>query len=372
MRSLTTILLGLTLTLALAVAQTRTSKALDIYIVDVEGGNATLFVTPSGESVLIDTGNAGGATGRDPGRIMDAVKDAGLQQIDHLITTHYHGDHFGGMAEVAAKIPIREFIDHGPSVENTGQTNTFMQTTYPGLYAKAKHTVVKAGDKIAVAGLDWRIVESAGQHITSPLSGAGKPNPACASFKPGDPDATENAQSVGSHVTFGKFRVLHLGDLTVNKEFDLMCPNNRLGTVDLWIVSHHGQAVSNAAVLAHAIEPRVAIINNGIRKGGQPAAMQVMFSIPGLEDLWQMHFSQLSGQEYTVPGAFIANLFDEPQQTMPVAPFVAPPRGAGGPPNPTPAHNGAAFWIKVSAQQDGSFTVANTRNSFSKTYKVKN
>ena len=370
MRSLTALLLGLTLTLTLATAQTKTSKTLDIYVVDVEGGNATLFVTPSGESVLIDTGNAGGATGRDPGRIMDAIKAAGLQQIDHLITTHYHGDHFGGMAEVAAKIPIKEFIDHGASVENTGQTNTFLQTTYPALYAKGKHTVVKPGDKISVSGLEWRIVEAAGQHITTSLPGAGKPNPECAAFKPQDADATENAQSVGSHVTFGKFRVLHMGDLTVNKESELMCPNNRLGTVDLWIVSHHGQAISNSAVLAHAIEPRVAIINNGIRKGGQPEAMQVLFTIPGIEDLWQMHFSQLSGQEYTVPGAFIANLFDEPQPSMPVAPYVAPARGAGTP-APTPAHSGPAFWIKVSAQQDGAFTVTNTRNSFSKTYKAK-
>ena len=373
MRSLTVFLLGLlglALALTLATAQTRTSKALDIYVVDVEGGNATLFVTPSGESVLIDTGNAGGQTGRDPGRILAAVKDAGLQQIDHLITTHYHGDHFGGMAEVAAKIPIKEFIDHGASVENTGQTNNFLQMVYPGLYAKAKHTVVKPGDKIPVAGLEWRIVEAAGQHITTNLPGAGKPNPECAAFKPQDPDATENAQSVGSHITFGKFRALHMGDLTVNKESELMCPNNRLGTVDVWFVSHHGQAISNAAVLAHAIEPRVAIMNNGIRKGGQPEAMQVLFTIPGLEDLWQMHFSQLSGQEYTMPGAFIANLFDEPQQTMQVAPYVAPARGAGTP-APTPAHNGAAFWIKVSAQQDGSFTVTNTRNSFTKTYKAK-
>jgi hypothetical protein len=167
--------------------------------------------------------------------------------------------------------------------------------------------------------------------------------------------------------------VLHLGDLTLNKEFDLMCPNNRLGTVDLWIISHHGQAVSNSPVLAHAIESGVAIMNNGVRKGGQPEAMQVFFSVPGLEDLWQVHFSQLSGQEYTVPGAFIANLFDEPQASMQVAPFVAPARGAGGPPAPpAPTHNGTAYWIKVSAQQDGSFTVINTRNQFSKTYKARN
>jgi hypothetical protein len=208
--------------------------------------------------------------------------------------------------------------------------NNFMTTTYPPLYAKAKHTVVKPGDRMAVSGLEWRIVESAGQPIATPLSSAGKANPYCAAFKPADPDATENAQSVGSHITFGKFRALHLGDLTVNKEFDLMCPANRLGTVDLWIVSHHGQAISNSAVLAHAIEPRVAVINNGTRKGGQPDAMKVLFTTPRLEDIWQMHFSQLSGQEYTVPGMFIANTVDSPEAAMPVAPYVAPPRGTPG------------------------------------------
>src|SRR5262249_15457749 len=96
-------------------AQTR--KTLDVYVVDVEGGNATLFVAPSGQSLLIDTGNAGAAAARDASRIMDAIKDAGLTQVDHLITTHWHGDHFGGMAELAAKVPIKEFIDHGPNVQ---------------------------------------------------------------------------------------------------------------------------------------------------------------------------------------------------------------------------------------------------------------
>jgi beta-lactamase superfamily II metal-dependent hydrolase len=175
MRALLTLCLVLLIAFLVAdcvAGQTRTSRTtLDIYVIDVEGGNATLFVSPSGESVLIDTGNAGGATGRDPGRILDAVKDAGLQQIDHLITTHYHGDHFGGMAEVAGKIPIREFIDHGPSVE---AANNFLTATYPSLYANAKHTVVKPGDRIAVAGLEWRIVQSAGQSITAPLPGAGR------------------------------------------------------------------------------------------------------------------------------------------------------------------------------------------------------
>jgi competence protein ComEC len=342
------------------------SKTLDIYVVDVEGGNATLFVSPSGESVLIDTGNGGTAAARDAGRIMAAMKDSGVQQIDHLITTHWHGDHFGGMAELASHVSIKEFIDHGPNIPTDRAADDFMKTTYPGLYGKAKHTVVKPGDKIPVAGLEWRIVAAGGQHITAPVPGGGKPNSSCAAFKPQDVDMTENAQSVGSHIIFGKFRALHLGDLTWNKEFDLMCPQNRLGTVDLWIVSHHGQAISNSEVLAHAIQPRAAIMNNGTRKGGQPDAMKVIHSTPGLEDLWQLHFSQLSGQEYTVPGMFIANTVDEAQAAMPIAPFQPQPGTQAAPP---PVHNGTAYWIKVSAQPDGTFTVVNTRNNFSKSYK---
>jgi beta-lactamase superfamily II metal-dependent hydrolase len=348
---------------SLALAQTRTT--LDIYVIDVEGGNATLFVSPSGESVLIDTGNVGAAPSkRDAARIMAAVKDARLTKIDHLITTHWHGDHFGGMAELAAQIPILEFVDHGPSVESQAASDEFLKNIYPGLYGKAKHTVAKPGDKIAVAGLDWRIVSAAGQLTKTALPDAGQSNPYCASYKPMEPDPSENAQSVGSVVTFGRFRVAHLGDLTWNKEFELMCPVNRIGTVDLFVVSHHGQPISNSEVLVHAIHPRVDILNNGTRKGGQPNAMRVLHSSPGLEDLWQIHFSLLSGQEYTEPGMFIANLPDEPQTAMPVAPLAAPQ--PGGP--PAPVHNGTAYWIKVSAKNDGSFTVTNQRNGFFKTY----
>lgn len=367
MRKSILFVMALALAAASLTAQTRTSKPLDIYLVDVEGGNATLFVSPAGESLLIDTGNGGAAAARDAGRIMAAVQDAGAKQIDHLITTHWHGDHFGGMAELASRIPIRSFIDHGPNVQPAAAADTFLQKTYPELYSKAKHTVVKPGDKIPVAGLDVRVVASAGQAIKTPVPGAGKPNPYCASFKPQDVDTTENAQSVGSYITFGRFRVLHLGDLTANKEFDLMCPNNPIGAVDLFVVSHHGQAISNTEVLVHAIQSRVAILNNGTRKGGQPDAMKIIHSAPGLEDLWQLHFSQLSGQEYTVPGMFIANPIDDQPPNIPVAPLPAPQPGSAAP--PAPVHNGTAYWIKVSAQQDGSFTVTNSRNNFRKTYK---
>ena len=338
---------------------------LRIYVVDVEGGNATLFVTPAGESVLIDTGNGGQAAVRDADRIMAAAKDAGLTRIDHLITTHWHGDHFGAMSELAARIPIAHFIDHGPTVQPQPASTAFLEGPYPALYGKAKHTVVKPGDRIPMTGLDWRIVTSAGQVLSSPLPGAGGRNPYCAAFKPQDDDTTENAQSVGSIVTFGRFRVAHLGDLTWNKEHALMCPENRIGTVDLNIVSHHGQPVSNAEVLVHAIRARAAIMNNGTRKGGQPAAMRIIHSAPGLEDLWQMHFSLLSGQEYTVPGLFIANTVDDQPPSMPVDALTLPTGSSGPPP---PGHNGPAFWIAVSAREDGTFRVTNARNGFSKTY----
>src|SRR5712691_7548367 len=350
---------------ALPAAQSRTSKPLDIYVIDVEGGNSTLFVSPSGESLLIDTGNAGAAAARDAGRIMAAIKDAGLQQIDHLIVTHWHADHFGGLAELASHITIREFIDHGPNVQPGAVADEFLQKTYPPLYAKAKHTVVKAGDKIPMAGLDVQVVTSAGETIKTPLPGAGGLNPYCANFKPGENNA-EDPQSVGTYIALGKFRTIHLGDLTKNKEFELVCPNNRIGTVDVLLGLHHGVTTSNSEVLVHALHPRVAIMNNGTRKGGDPEVMKTLHSSPGLEDLWQLHFSLLSGQEYTVPGMFIANTIDDQQPTMPIAPTPAPQPGPGAP--PAPVHNGTAYWIKLSAQQDGSFTVTNTRNGFSKTY----
>src|SRR5712671_6021220 len=326
--------------LAPVLSKAQNANTLDIYVIDVEGGNATLFVTPAHESLLIDTGNLNGAA-RDAGRILDAAKDAGLQQIDHLIITQWHGDHFGGLAELASKIPIKEFIDHGPNVQPAEAADTFLKDTYPGLYAKGKHTVAKPGDKIALAGADVRVVISAGEVIKTPLPGAGKPNPYCANYKPGENNA-EDPMSVGIHVTFGKFRTAHFGDITKNKEFELMCPNNRIGTLDVFLGLHHGQATSNSEVMVHALHSRVAIMNDGPRKGGEPEVMKTVHSSPGLEDLWQLHFSLLSGQEYTKPGMFIANTNDDQGAAMPVAPMPAP-QGANIP--PPPAHNGKAYWI---------------------------
>src|SRR5213594_35609 len=263
MRAILMLLLALALLAAMLAAQNRPAKTLDIYVMDVEGGNSQLYVAPSGESVLIDTGNAGAAAVRDADRIMAVVRDAGLKQIDHLITTHYHGDHIGGLLELAKRIPIQEFIDHGPNVQPAPTIDPILEQ-YAVLNAKVKHRVVKPGDKVGVTGLDWQIVAAGGRVLSSALPGAGSANPYCAGFKAhtvnpvsGQPVGnTEDEQSVASHITFGKFRTVHLGDLTWNKEFELMCPNNRLGTVDLFIVSRHGQPSSNSELLVHAIRPR--------------------------------------------------------------------------------------------------------------------
>ena len=339
---------------------------LDMYVVDVEGGNAVLFVAPSGDTVLIDSGNGGAGAVRDAERIMTAARDAGITQIDHLITTHFHNDHVGGLAELAARIPIKEFIDHGPNIQPNPAIDAFMQGGYKDLYTKTKHTVAKPGDKVAVAGVDWRIVASDRQMIKTPVQGKATPNSYCAGFTPQTGIAiTEDDHSVGSFITFGKFRTIHLGDLTLNRQFELMCPTNFLGTVDLMLAGRHGNV--NADLLVHSIRPRAIVTNNGTRKGVPPEAMKIFFTSPGVEDLWQVHFSQLGGQEYTVPGMFIANLLDQPLTAMPIAPIEAPPAGPQAP--PPPAHDGKAYYFKISAQQDGTFSVTNTRNGFSKTYR---
>ena len=331
-------------------AQTR-SKTLEIYVLDVEGGNATLFVTPSGEAVLIDTGNGGPAAGRDAGRIMAAVKDAGITKIDALITSHWHGDHMGAMAELSARIPIRHYLDHGANVQPAAAVDDFLQKTYPTLVGQARHTVVAAGGVLPLTGVEWRFVTSARETVKGALPGAGAANPHCEGFTPhtvnpvsGQPlGNTEDEHSVGSHITFGRFRAMYLADFPWNKEFELMCPTNRIGTLDMLLVSRHGQHSSNSRALVHALRPRVGVINNGIRKGGQPETMRVLHSSPGLEDLWQLHVAQLSGAEFGIPGLFIANIEVDPQHDP-------------------------AYWIRISAQPDGTFTVTNSRNGFTKTY----
>jgi competence protein ComEC len=354
------------LTGALSAQRGAATKPLQIYVVDTEGGKAALWVSPSGQSLLIDSGNPGA---RDLDRIMAAVTDAGLKQIDYLLSTHYHVDHIGGMQELAKRIPIGHFIDHGPSIEEREQVQGF-QAAYAELYGKAKHTVVKPGDKVPIVGLDWRIVTAGGNVLKTPLTGGGKPNPACAGVAPkqvSGPD--ENAQSVGSVITFGQFRAIDLGDLLWNKEIELVCPNNPVGTVDVYFVTHHGLDQSGSPALVHGVQPRVAIMQNGTRKGAGTDAMPTMRSSPGLEDIWQLHWSYNAGIEQNSAGVFIANVDDSATiaNVLTAPPPAGAPGGGRGAAAAAAAHT-PAYWIKVTVQPDGTFTVTNSRNGFSKTY----
>ena len=343
-------------------AQGAPSKTLDIYIADTEGGKATLFVTPSGETVLEDTGNPGE---RDLSRILEVIGVAGVKKIDYLISTHYHQDHVGGLVALAQRVPVAHFLDHGANIESPEQVKGF-QEAYQKLWTPTNHTVLAPGDRVPVKGLDWRIVISAAKPIRTPLAGAGQPNAAaCAQFerKPDAPTPDDNSQSVGSVIGFGRFRILDLGDLLWNNEFDLVCPRNMIGTVDLYLVSHHGLDRSGSPALVHAVRPRVAVMQNGTRKGGPPSTFQTLRSSPGLEDIWTLHWSYAGGIEHNAPGVFIANV----DSMATIASILSPTPGAAGGPRSDPAHT-PAHWIRISALPDGSFTVTNSRNGFSRTY----
>ena len=238
---------------ARAPAQTRDTKTLDIYVADTEGGKAALFVSPTGQTVLVDSGFPGA---RDADRITAMVAEAGVKQIDYMISTHYHLDHVGGLQEIARRLPIVTYVDHGETLEAREQVQGF-QAAYGQLYGVAKHIVAKPGDRLPVTGLDWRIVTSAGQTLKTPLPGGGRPNGGCAQFQKREEAATpdDNNASVGSVVTFGQFRLLDLADLLWNKEGELMCPNNPIGTVDVYMANNHGSPNAGSAALVHAVRP---------------------------------------------------------------------------------------------------------------------
>jgi competence protein ComEC len=321
--------------LALAAGSARAAKTLDIFFIDVEGGQSTLLVAPSGQSLLIDTGYAGFG-GRDADRIATAAKAGGVKHIDYLLITHFHSDHVGGVANLLERFPVGTFLDYGPSVDAGGK--------YPAPYAKAiatgQHRVVSPGDTIPVKGLEVTVVVAAGKHIETP----GPPNPYCAGIAPhpkGSVDETgENPQSAGVVVQFGKFRFGDFGDITWNKELALLCPENHVGKLDLFLSTHHG------AESPHAIwdlAPRVVIMNNGPTKGGDPQGWRVLKGSPGLEDLWQLHFALAGGDQTNSPDPLIANVSE----------------GSDG------------NYLKVTAREDGSFTVYNKRNKYQKTYAAK-
>ncbi len=317
---------------------------MDMYVIDTEGGKALLIVSPAGESMLIDAGFPG-FNGRDAARIAEAAKAAGVKRFDYLVVTHYDLDHVNNVPATVALVPALTFVDHGPAAVNDPGTTAAVKA-YNEVVAGSRHIIVKPGDRIPIKGMDVLVVTSAGQAIKSPVAGGGAPNPSCGStaqmtWKGANEDESENAQAVGLLFTFGKFRMIDLADLTWNKELALMCPNNPIGTVDLFMVSHHGNDISNSPALVYALRPRVAIMNNGARKIGALSVLKLIRSSPGLEALYQLHWSVRGGTDGNVPDEFIANLQDSPD----------------------------GKWIKVSASQDGSFAVTNGRTGLTRTFK---
>src|SRR5688572_20218401 len=208
------------------------AATLDIYFIDTEGGQSTLYVGPTGESLLVDTGNAGE---RDLSRIVDTLKTAGVRQVDHLWSTHYHGDHVGSLLALAKQVPIAHFYDHGAPNKNDRIVSAAFLTSYEEL-SRGKRTIVKPGDKVRMTGLDITTVASANQYIRANFRGGGRPNPGCAGTRPVDESSyidADNGDSAGFVLVHGRFRTINLGDLTWNGELDLMCPTNRIGPVDL-------------------------------------------------------------------------------------------------------------------------------------------
>jgi beta-lactamase superfamily II metal-dependent hydrolase len=312
-------------------------KHLLIYSIDVEGGQSTLLVAPSGASLLIDTGWPT-ADGRDAERIQAAMRDAGITRLDHVLVTHFHHDHVGGLPELVKRVPIGEFIDHGVNREDSEITRTDYAAYLKVIEAKARR-IVHPGDTIDIQGLKIVVLTADGEHIASIPGIKPVPNPYCAAEPKWPVDTSENARSTGLLVTFGKFRFIDLADLTKAKEFALICPVNPIGTVDLYLSAHHGLDQSNSRAIVDALHPRVAIMNNGTRKGGSPLAWQTIHDSPGLKDLWQLHTAEAAGS-LNSPDALIANLKG----------------GADG------------NYLKVVATPDGSFTVINPRNKSSVAY----
>jgi beta-lactamase superfamily II metal-dependent hydrolase len=319
------------------------AKTLDVYVIDVEGGKAMLVVSPSGESMLVDAGWPG-YNGRDSDRIVEAAKTAGLKQIDYLLVTHLDMDHVGDVPLLASKFPIRHILDNGP-LQSTGKGVEKRYQTYAEFRDKMDHASLKPGDLLPIKGVEVRVVAAGTKLIDKPLPGGGTPNPACVNAA--QPEEIkgdlEDNMSIGLLYTLGKFRMLDLADLEAHYEHALACPNNLVGTVNVYQVSVHGQAKGSSPVLQQALRARVAIMGNGPRKGGDPQSWEPLRSAPGMEDIWQVHYSLNAGKENNPPEDFIAN--------------VDP--------------NCQGKWIKLSAQDDGTFTVTNGRNGFEKTYRAR-
>ncbi|MGE3401208.1 MAG: ComEC/Rec2 family competence protein [Vicinamibacterales bacterium] len=341
------VLVGLLLA-ALLTLPAGAAGPLQIYFIDVEGGQATLMVTDAGETVLIDAGYGprGARNGippvaaaRDAGRIMDAARDAGITRIDYLIVTHFHPDHVGGVPELAKQIPIGTFIDYGTPLGGDRMTANGFRN-YEPVRAGGRHIVPQPGDRLPLHGIEATVVSAGGALLPAPLAAGGVRNSACVDLEDHPEDGTENYRSVGVMFRFGEFSFLDLGDLSGNTLTELACPIDRLGPVSAYLIAHHGDYDSNVPALYSSLRPRVAIMNNGVTRGASPVQFDSIRAERSIEDLWQLHFSHNEGV-VNAADTFIANVDDGTE---------------------------TSYWLKLTASDDGTFSIVNARNGFARTY----
>ncbi len=284
-------------------------RGLDIYLVDVEGGAATLIVTPFGESILIDNGNPGT---RDAERIYQAARAASLTKIDHFIATHWHLDHYGGTEELAKRIPIKNFYDHGIPEKTIDDPNNFPRLIAAYKTAsKGKSRTLRAGDKVRLKQPRYEpkieLLTLVAMQQTIPDRPGAPENPVAKEHKDIDPDTSDNANSLGFRLKYGDWTFLDLGDLTWNTEVKLISPTDKVGPIDVYLTTHHGLNVSNNPVVMKTVRPRVAIFNNGPRKGGHPDVTNALRAVPGMQAIWQLHRNVTVGPELNTTPEFIAN-----------------------------------------------------------------
>ncbi len=319
------------------------ARVLDIYWIDVEGGASTLVVTAQGQAFLMDTGYAG-VNDRDPARIEHVLThEAGVRQLDYVLTSHFHADHAGGLTALARRVSIGAFVDHGDSVDQAAGAGRALWGQYLTTVG-TKRRSVRPGDRLPLTGVDLTIVAADGRALTSPL-GRAVPNPSCATFTRHPDDPSENGRSLGYHLRAGAFDFLDLGDLSWNFQHALVCPNNLLGAIDLLQAPHHAVRDDVLPQLLAAVRPAVVVMNNGPTKGGGPVAVAAVLASPGLEDAWSLHRALGNDAAHNTPEAHTANL------------------------GPSDGCTGA--WIRARVNDDGTFVVTNSRNGYSKTYAVK-
>ena len=320
-------------------------KTLDIYYVDVEGGAATLIVTPAGESILVDAGWPG-FEGRDAKRIQAAMAQAGISQIDHLINTHYHIDHYGGIPALAKVVKVINFYDRGAvEADSQDKPKPELWSEYQAA-TNGKSIAIKAGDVIKLKTMKGMLplklsCLAASGKVAGAVISAG--NAACTTSETKAVDTSDNARSVVLKLSYGAFDFFDAGDLTWNIENQLVCPGNLIGSVDLYQVTHHGMDISNNPVLLKTVSPTVAIMNNGPKKGGSANTVKWLRELPSLQALYQVHRNIATTDNDNTAPEFIANI-EPTEENM--------------------------IWVNVDAKKK-TFSVTNGRTKQSKNFPIK-